>query len=573
MKTSDVVVKALENENIQYLFGIPGEENLDLLDSLRDSTIKLVVTRHEQAAGFMAATVGRLTGKAGCCLSTLGPGATNFTTAAAYAQLAGFPMMMITGQKPIRKSKQGSFQIVDIVECMRPMTKFTKQIVDGDLVPSLVREAVRVAEEERPGAVHLELPEDIAGTHTEAEPFPVYPVRRPIAEEKAIKQAIDMITHASHPLLLIGAGANRKRTAKMLREFIDQIQIPFVTTQMGKGVVSEDHPMYLGCCALSAKDYVHVSIEKADLIINVGHDVVEKPPFLMHFGKPPLVIHVNFYTAKVDNVYFPQLEVVGDIANSIWQMKELLKEPPRQWDTSFMMKVKKSLDEHMLQGVDDPRFPLVPQRIVADVRKQVPSDGIVCLDNGMYKIWFARCYKALEPNTLLLDNALATMGAGLPSAMAAAILHPEKKVVAVCGDGGFMMNSQELETCVRLNLNLTVLVLNDNAYGMIKWKQNLAGFDKFGLNLGNPDFVKYAESYGVKGYRVTSADEFLHILKECLHTNPEGPKLIEVPVDYTWANDILDNEIPRLFESHKGDIEAASDISKTLASASPIAIS
>jgi acetolactate synthase-1/2/3 large subunit len=453
------------------------------------------------------------------------------------------------------------------------MTKFTKQIVDGDLVPSLVREAVRVPEEERPGAVHLELPEDIAGTHTEAEPFPVYPVRRPIAEEKAIKQAIDMITHASHPLLLIGAGANRKRTAKMLREFIDQIQIPFVTTQMGKGVVSEDHPMYLGCCALSAKDYVHVSIEKADLIINVGHDVVEKPPFLMHFGKPPLVIHVNFYTAKVDNVYFPQLEVVGDIANSIWQMKELLKEPPRQWDTSFMMKVKKSLDEHMLQGVDDPRFPLMPQRIVADVRKQVPSDGIVCLDNGMYKIWFARCYKALEPNTLLLDNALATMGAGLPSAMAAAILNPHKKVVAVCGDGGFMMNSQELETCVRLNLNLTVLVLNDNAYGMIKWKQNLAGFDKFGLNLGNPDFVKYAESYGVKGYRVTSADEFSHILKECLHTNPEGPKLIEVPVDYTWANDILDNEIPRLFESHKGDIEAASDISTTLASASPVSMS
>jgi len=231
------------------------------------------------------------------------------------------------------------------------------------------------------------------------------------------------------------------------------------------------------------------------------------------------------------------------------------------------------MDEHMLQGVNDPRFPLVPQRIVADVRKQVPSDGIVCLDNGMYKIWFARCYKASEPNTLLLDNALATMGAGLPSAMAAAILHPDRKVVAVCGDGGFMMNSQELETCVRLNLNLTVLVLNDNAYGMIKWKQNLAGFDKFGLNLGNPDFVAYANSYGVKGYRVTSADEFSHLLHECLHTSPEGPKLIEVPVDYAWANEILDKEIPRLFEKRKSESEAGTGISKALANASPVALS
>jgi acetolactate synthase-1/2/3 large subunit len=378
------------------------------------------------------------------------------------------------------------------------------------------------------------------------------------------------MNNASHPLLLIGAGANRKLTQKMLREFVDEVHMPFVNTQMGKGVVTEDHPMYLGCCALSAKDYVHISIEKADLIINVGHDVVEKPPFLMNYGKPPLVIHINFYTAKVDNVYFPQLEVVGDIANSIWQLKERLKNQPCKWDTSFMMNVKKDMDAHMLQGVDDPRFPLVPQRIVADLRKQVPSDGIVCLDNGMYKIWFARCYKAFEPNTLLLDNALATMGAGLPSAMAAAILHPEKKVVAVCGDGGFMMNSQELETCVRLKLNLTILLLNDNAYGMIKWKQNLLKFEKFGLNLGNPDFVAYANSYGVKGYRVTSADEFTEILRECLHHSPKGPKLIEVPIDYTWANEILDVELPRLFEKRKSDAAAETVISKDLASAAPV---
>ncbi|XP_024366339.1 uncharacterized protein [Physcomitrium patens] len=559
MKTSDLMVKALENENIKYIFGIPGEENLDLLDSFRNSRIKMVVTRHEQAAGFMAATVGRLTGKAGCCLSTLGPGATNFATAAAYAQLAGFPMLMITGQKPIRKSKQGSFQIVDVVEHMRPLTKFTKQVVDGDLVPSLVREAIRVAEEERPGAVHLELPEDIAGTTTESHPFLIYPVRRPIAEAKAIDKAVDMIHSASHPLLLIGAGANRKKTQKMLREFVDTVHIPFVTTQMGKGVVTEEHPLYLGCCALSAKDFVHVCIEKADLIINVGHDVVEKPPFIMKFGEPPVVIHINFYSAKVDNVYFPQLEVVGDIANTIWQLKECLKNQPT-WDIDFVMKVKKDLDKHLTKGVTDPRFPLVPQRVIADLRRQVPNDGIVCLDNGMFKIWFARCYKAYEPNTLLLDNALATMGAGLPSAMAAALLHPEKKVVAVCGDGGFLMNSQELETCVRLKLNLTVIVLNDNGYGMIKWKQNLAGFEEFGLNLGNPDFIAFANSYHVKGYRVTRADEFSDILHECFYTSKDGVKLVEVPIDYTWANEILDHELPGMFVKRKSEAAAGVEI-------------
>lgn len=559
-KASDVFVRALENENIKYIFGIPGEENLDLLDSLKGSTVKLILTRHEQAAGFMAATLGRLTGNVGVCLSTLGPGATNFATAAAYAQLAGFPMMMITGQKPIRKSKQGSFQIVDIVENMRPITKFTKQIADGELIPSLVREAVRQAEEERPGAVHLELPEDIAGTMTEGEIFPVHPVRRPIAEDKGIKKAVEMIEAATHPLLLVAAGANRKRTQKMLREFVDKLGIPFVTTQMGKGVITEAHPLYLGCCALSAMDYPHACIEKADLIINVGHDVVEKPPFFMEHGKPPVVIHINFYSAKVDNVYFPQLEVVGDIANAIWQIKESTKRQSH-WDYGYMLQTKREMELHLMKGVDDLRFPLVPQRVVADLRGAMPNDGVVCLDNGMYKIWFARCYKAYEPNTLLLDNALATMGAGLPSAIAVSLIYPQKKVVAVCGDGGFMMNSQEMETAVRLQLNLTVLVLNDNAYGMIKWKQNHAGFAKFGLDLSNPDFVEYARSYGAKGYRVTKADEYLKLLHECLYLSPPGVKLIEVPIDYHWANEILDKELPGLvqkkMESSKTIISSA----------------
>eukprot|EP00249_Psilotum_nudum_P024196 c29119_g3_i1 orf=154-3498(+) len=567
-RASDVFVRALENENVQYIFGIPGEENLDLLDSLKDSKIKLVLTRHEQAAGFMAATVGRITGKVGVCLATLGPGATNFATSAAYAQLAGFPMMMITGQKPIRKSKQGSFQVVDIVENMRPVTKLTKQIADGDLIPSLVREAIRQAEEERPGAVHLELPEDIAGTMTNADLFPVHPVRRPIAEEKAISKAVQMIEAASHPLLLVGAGANRKRTQNMLRQFVDKLGIPFVTTQMGKGVITEAHPLYLGCCALSAMDYPHVCIEKADLIINVGHDVVEKPPFFMQHGKPPLVIHVNFYSAKVDNVYFPQLEVVGDIANAIWQIKERMT-CQAHWDYRFMLQTKHEGESHMSKGMDDSRYPLVPQRIVADLRRAMPDDGVVCLDNGMYKIWFARCYRAYEPNTLLLDNALASMGAGLPSAIAVSLLYPQKKVVAVCGDGGFMMNSQEMETAVRLHLNLTVLILNDNAYGMIKWKQDSAGYEEFGLDVGNPDFVNYASSYGAKGYRVTKSDELLKHLHDCLFLSPPGVKLIEVPIDYQWSNEILNKELPGLVNQRMASSETEISLSLSEAAEEP----
>ncbi|MCH8840854.1 MAG: acetolactate synthase large subunit, partial [Planctomycetes bacterium] len=416
MKASDLFVQALENEKVQYLFGIPGEENLDLLDSLSRSQIKLILTRHEQAAGFMAATYGRLTGKAGVCLSTLGPGATNLVTAAAYAQLGGMPMLMITGQKPIKSSKQGQFQIVDIVDTMRPLTKYTHQIVSGEIIPSRIREAFRLAEEERPGAAHLELPEDIAREQTSAAPLEASYARRPSAEEKSIGAAIERIEAAKHPLLVIGAAANRRLTSRMLRQFVQQTEIPFVSTQMGKGVITEEDPHFLGNAALSDGDFVHRAIDHADLIINVGHDVIEKPPFFMHEGGVQ-VIHVNFFSAQVDPVYFPQVEVIGDIANSIWQFNERLAKQA-SWDFSYFNKVREASDAHQREGADDARFPVYPQRIVADVRRVMPSDGIIALDNGVYKIWFARNYKARAPNTVLLDNAFASLGAGLPSAMA-----------------------------------------------------------------------------------------------------------------------------------------------------------
>lgn len=539
MKASDLFVRSLEQEGVKYIFGVPGEENLDFLESLRTSSIQLILTRHEQAAGFMAATYGRLTGKVGVCLSTLGPGATNFVTAAAYAQLGAMPILMISGQKPIKKSKQGLFQIIDIVEMMRPLTKFTKQIVHGNSIPVLVREAIRLAQEERPGAVHLELPEDIAAEECTASPYPVRHARRPQADEAVIDRAVAMIRSATLPLLLIGAGANRNRTCRALRQLIDKAGLYFFNTQMGKGVVDERHPRFLGTAALSNKDYLHCAIDRADLIINVGHDVIEKPPFFMEMGGAQ-VIHVNYFSAQVDEVYFPQLEIVGDIAGSIDGLTARL-EKEEHWDFGYFERVKKEIELHVEERSRDARFPVIPQHLVAQIRNVMPEDGIITLDNGIYKIWFARNYKAYSPNTVLLDNALATMGAGLPSAMAAKIVHPEKKVMAICGDGGFMMNSQEMETAVRLKLDLTVLILRDNAYGMIKWKQAAMGFKDFGLDYGNPDFVQYARSYGAVGHRLETTDQLAGFLKTC--RDAPGIHLIEVPVDYSENERVLIEEL------------------------------
>jgi acetolactate synthase-1/2/3 large subunit len=535
MKTSDLFIKALENEGVEYIFGIPGEENLDFLESLRTSEIKLIITRHEQGAGFMAATYGRLTGKPGVCLATLGPGATNLVTPAAYAQLGAMPMLMITGQKPIKKSKQGRFQIIDVVDLMRPITKFTRQIVNGNNIPSVVREAFRIAMAERPGAVHIELPEDIAAEDAEEKLFNIGGHRRPVADEQVCRVAAKMIEEAKMPLLLIGAGANRQRTSEALNNFIDKTNIPFFNTQMGKGVVDERHPKFLGTAALSDSDFIHCAIDRADLIINIGHDVIEKPPFFMEQGGKN-VIHVNFFPAQVDDVYFPQLNVVGDIATSVNHIAHHISDTSN-WDLAYYERIKNEVDSHLSKYAKDNRFPVLPQRLVNIIRDILPGDGIVTLDNGIYKIWFARNYKCYLPNTLLLDNALAAMGAGLPSAMAAKLINPDKKVISVCGDGGFMMNSQELETAVRLGLNLVVIILNDNAYGMIKWKQEAMGFDNFGLDYNNPDFVNYAESYGALGYRPDSCENFCEVLETCL--NKDGVHLIDLAVDYSLNHSIL----------------------------------
>lgn len=543
MKASDVFIKALENEGVEYIFGLPGEENLAFLESIRQSEkIELILTRHEQGAGFMAATYGRLTGKAGVCLSTLGPGATNLVTSAAYAQLGAMPMVMITGQKPIKKSKQGKFQILDVVKMMNPLTKYTKQVTHGSHIPSIIREAFRLAQEERPGAVHIELPEDIAEEDVEnPRIFEVVDFKIPYVGNHTIQLAADMIESAKKPIVLIGAGANRKRAALALTSFVETLGIPFFNTQMGKGIIDERHPLYLGTAALSDHDFLHEAIKESDLIINVGHDTIEKPPFFMQPEDKRKVIHLNFFPAEIDDVYFPQLNVIGDIANSVSQLTDELKPLAHSWNIDFLLQIKAKVKSRLRTYEEDDRFPILPQRLVKIVRGLLPDDGIVTLDNGMYKIWFARNYPAYVQNSLLLDNALATMGAGLPSAMMAKQLHPDKKVISINGDGGFMMNSQELETAIRLQLDLTVIILNDNAYGMIQWKQEDLGLQKYGLDYGNPDFVTYAESFGAKGYRPSSVTEFQQTLKKAMDS--KGVHLIDLAIDYSLNHEILNKLI------------------------------
>jgi acetolactate synthase-1/2/3 large subunit len=538
-KGSDLFVAALENEGVDRIFGVPGEENLDLVESLRTSKIELILTRHEQAAAFMAATYGRLTGRPGVCLSTLGPGALNLSTGAAYAYLGAMPMILITGQKPIMSSRQARFQIVDVVASMKPLTKLSRQIISASSIPTVVRDAFRVAMEERPGPVHLELPEDIAGDEVPDVPMiPVHPIEIPVAHRAALDRAAEMILTAKHPLVMMGAATSRPRATHGIASFVRRTGIPFFTTQMGKGTVPGGTNLYMGTAALSERDYVHDAIDAADLIVAIGHDPIEKPPFIMG-PLGPKVIHVSYTPASVELVYFPDAEVVGDVGPSLELLADRLEGKLPQ--AAALLPLRETILGRIADRATEARWPPTPQRIVHDIRQVIPENGIVALDNGMYKIWFARNYRTRVANTLLLDNALATMGAGLPSAMMAAMLYPDRRVLAVAGDGGFMMNSQEMETAVRLKLNLVVLVLEDNAYGMIRWKQAVDHFADFGMTFGNPDFVLYAQAYGAKGHRIGSIDSFAPTLDAAFKEG--GVHLVVIPIDYSENVRVLVDEL------------------------------
>ncbi len=527
MKASKLFVKCLEAAGVKRMFGVPGEENLAFLDAVRDSKIEFITTRDEQSAVFMAATVGRLTGRVGVALSTLGPGATNLVTGVAYANLGAMPVLVITGQKPIRASKQGQFQIIDVVRMMEPITKYARTIPSASRIPSMVYEAIKMAESERPGAVHLEFPEDIAEEESREQPMEWKKVRRPNPDDKSIEMAATMLKKAKRPIIVIGTGANRKLIRNQLRNFISSTGIPFVTTQMGKGVEDESDERYLGTTALSSGDFMHRALEKSDCLLMVGHDIVEKPPVLTH--SKTTIIHVNFSPASVDAVYNPTLEVIGDISHALWVLSEKLS--GTIWDTKIFSKYKKALAKDIEDKAKDDACPLKPQRIVSDLRASIPRDGVLSLDNGMYKIWIARNYPAYEQNSVLLDNALASMGAGLPVGIATKMLFPKKPVVVLAGDGGFMMNVAELETAVRLKQELVIVILNDNGYGMIKWKQSAMKLKNFGLTFTNPDFVKLAEAFGARGVRITKAVQFKTEVEKALKSG--GVHVIDVPIDYS----------------------------------------
>lgn len=490
----------------------------------------------------------------GVALSTLGPGATNFTTSAAFAYLGGFPCLFLTGQKPIKDSKQANFQIIDVVEMMKPITKYTKSIPGGNMLAASVRRAFAAACTEKGGPVHIELPEDVASEMTSKRVFEKLTMRRPIAEQKAITTAVDMLMAAQRPVMIVGAAANRQRAVRVLRKFVEETGMYWCSTQMGKGVLDERQQGFLGCTALSDHDFVHGALNMADVILMIGHDESEKPPIIMHPGGTRKVIHVSFTPAIVDNVYSPSAQVIGDIANAVWQIHEGLRQ--KTWDQPVFRRYKELARKALEEGMGDEAFPMNIARVVADFRRVLPDDGILSLDNGLYKVIVARLFKAYQPNTVLLDNALATMGAGVPNSIACKMLYPDRKTVSISGDGGFMMNEAELATCVQYDLDVVHVILNDSAFGMIKWKQEAAGFEDYGLDLQDPDFVALANSYGAHGHRIAQANEFAPLLEKCL--NSKGTHVIEVPFSYEWMSAKLketereSREIVRLVEKEFG---------------------
>ncbi len=545
MKASDLFVKCLEEEGVEYIFAVPGEENLDLLESLRSSSIEVIVNRHEQGSAFMAAAYARLTGKVGVCLATLGPGATNLVTGIAYAQLCGIPLLAITGQKGIRENWQADFQVIDVVNMMEPITKRTVQLQGPKRIPKEVREAFKVATTERLGACHIELPEDIATEELDERFQPLTPgvVRRPDAGPKAISLAAEKIRNAKHPILIVSSRGQRRRVRQRLRELCDATNLYVIHTQLGKGVLGDDHPNSLYAFGIHKRDYVNCCVDRSDLIITVGYSTTEHPPSIWNQDFDRDILHIDFNPAKTEIHYNPCVELVGDISTSLKLLRVELD--GYRYEDEWIVRVKADLEKRLFaEGVADDAFPLRPRRIVADCRRLLGPEDVICMDNGIYKMWFSRHYKTFNIGTFLLDNTLATMGAGLPSAMGAQLVYPDRRVLAVCGDGGFMMNSQELETAVRLQLPVVILLLNDNAFGFIKWKQQAHGFPDFALDLGNPDFVAYAESYGAIGLKVETADSLIPTLEEAFAQN--GPVLVECPIDYSENVKVWGEELDSL---------------------------
>jgi acetolactate synthase I/II/III large subunit len=527
MKASDLIVQCLENEGVRYVFGLPGEEILDILDSLLGSPITFIPTRHEQGAAFMADAYGRLTGRAGVCLSTLGPGATNLATGIADANLDRAPLVAITGQAGRDRVHKESHQRVDIVETLRPLTKWNTHVETSAVIPEVIRKAFKLAEAEKPGACHVEVPEDVAGETVEGTPLSTERPRRPSPDRQALQTAARLIEAASFPLIFAGNGVIRGGASKELRELSRGHGIPVVHTFMAKGSMPYDDELCLMSAGLQARDYISCGFDKADVIIAVGYDPVEYAPKFWNPDRKKPIIHVDFTPAEVDSFYQPAVEVVADVREALELLNGLVK---GQKDPAPYRTLRRFILEQLGEGAADDTFPLKPQRILRDLRGQMGRDDILVSDVGTHKLWIARTYPAYEPNTVLISNGFAAMGFALPAAISAKLVHPERKVVAVSGDGGFLMNSQELETAQRLELAIVNVIFRDGGYNLIQWKQQTHLGRESGVRFGNPDFVELARAFGAKGYRVESARQLAPILAEAL-AQP-GPSIVDVPVDY-----------------------------------------
>ncbi len=534
MKASDLFVRCLETEGVERIFGVPGEENADMMMSLLDSKIEFVLCRHEQAAAFMADAYGRLTGKAGVCLATLGPGATNLVTGIADANMDRAPLVAIIGQASTGRLHKESHQNMDSIAMFRPITKWAHSVYDAENIPELVRKAFKLAEAEKPGATVLELPEDIAKDKTSREPLTPIKTRRPAADHKAIAQAVELIGEARNPIILAGNGTVRKRAAKQLQRLAHKAGIGVVNTFMGKGAVpmSDEHCLFT--MGLQGRDYINLAMDEADLVIAAGYDLVEYSPEFWNHGEKK-IIHIDFDPAEIDDAFPVTVDIASDVADALWQINEQLNvrfgDKLPLFDIKQRAKLRSAILDDFGQEKDDKGFPMKPQRILWDVRQALGPADILLSDVGAHKMWISRYYQCEDANTCLISNGFCTMGFALPGAIGAKFAHPDRKVMAICGDAGFLMNVQELETAVRLKVPLVCMVWCDGEYGLIKWKQqNQFNGRHSDLAFTNPDFELLAKSFGMWGRAVTGPGQLAGVLEEALAQ--DGPALIGVPVDY-----------------------------------------
>ncbi|MBI4402464.1 MAG: acetolactate synthase large subunit [Nitrospirae bacterium] len=532
MKASDLLVRCLENEGVEYLFGLPGEETLDIMDSLLNSRIRFIATRHEQGAAFMADVYGRLSGKAGVCLSTLGPGATNLLTGVADATLDHVPLVAITGQASLDRMHKESHQYIDVLSMFKPVTKWNVRITMPHIIPEVVRKAFKVAQTEKPGAIHLELPEDVAArevaSEASKEPLRVQAPFTPEPLMSQVKRAVQAIAGARRPILLAGNGVVRGRAQEAVRRFARKLNIPVVHTFMGKGVMPDADPLSLYAIGLPLRDYAATVCEQADVVIAVGYDFVEYAPCFWNPDRDKRVVHVDVSPAEVDAHYIVEVGVLGDLALSLEQIGEELAPFDRQWSQRCRDRIMAGFED---ESAGPPAWPMRPPHVIRDLRAVLSTEDVVISDVGAHKLWMARMFPCQAPNTCIISNGFASMGIGLPGALAAKLLLPERRVVAVTGDGGFLMNSQELETAVRLRLPVVVLVWRDGGYGVIRWKQMLRFGRTSSVDFGNPDFVTYAQSFGAAGFRVSGPSELAPILTEAFSCG--RPAVIDCPVDYS----------------------------------------